>query len=316
MEKQNLTSLENPTGSKHSKLKAYVGMALSTLIIGLSFVFVKIALQVSHPVDLLAHRFNVAVLAMLFAGGLGYLKIPRYTREESKRLLSVSVFYPLLFFGLQAVGMRYTTASEAGILSAITPVFTLILASVILKERSSFSQVIGVLVSIAGVLYIFHQSGTTLQGESLKGNGLILLSVLSIVFYYIAGKKVNHRYRTIDITFFMLILAAVVFNVFALGYHLIQGEWASYLSPLLSMRFVYAVFYLGILSSLLTSIFNNYALSHLSASNVAVINNLTPVISVVGGILILREQLHVYHYIGAVLVILGVLVTSLFPLKK
>ncbi|WP_277015890.1 DMT family transporter [Prevotella corporis] len=299
-----------------SNTKAYIGMALSTLIIGLSFVFVKIALRVSSPLDLLAHRFNAATIALFVVFMLGYVEKPQLNRRQLWQLLSVSVFYPLLFFALQAIGLQYTTASEAGILSAITPVMTLILASVMLKERSSFGQIVGVIVSIAGTCYIFLMSGTAIQGDSMLGNILILLSVLSIVFYYIFGRKINHNYRSMDITVVMIILADVVFNVFALGYHIADGTVADYFAPIFDLQFIYAILYLGVLSSLVTSLFNNYALAHIPASQVAVLNNLTPVISVMGGIMILGEQLHPYHFIGAALVIIGVLATTLFQHKR
>lgn len=233
-------------------------MALSTLIIGLSFVFVKIALRVSSPLDLLAHRFNAATIALFVVFMLGYVEKPQLNRRQLWQLLSVSVFYPLLFFALQAIGLQYTTASEAGILSAITPVMTLILASVMLKERSSFGQIVGVIVSIAGTCYIFLMSGTAIQGDSMLGNILILLSVLSIVFYYIFGRKINHNYRSMDITVVMIILADVVFNVFALGYHIADGTVADYFAPIFDLQFIYAILYLGVLSSLVTSLFNNY----------------------------------------------------------
>ncbi len=301
--------------SQNTRARAYIGMSLSTFIIGLSFVFVKMALQVSDPLDVLAHRFNAAVVVLLVAWLMGWVERPKVTGRQLLQLLSVSVFYPLLFFGLQALGLQYTTASEAGILSAITPVMTLLLASAILHERNTVGQVVGVVVSIAGTCYIFYKSGASLQGDSMKGNLLILLSVLSIVLYYIFGRKVNHRYRSMDITFVMLILAAVVFNAFALGRHIVEGTLTDYVTPLCNVHFLGAVLYLGVLSSLVTSLFNNYALSHIPASQVAVINNLTPVISVVGGIVILGEELHAYHFIGAAMVILGVLATTLFQRK-
>ncbi len=302
--------------SQSSLFRAYIGMALSTLIIGLSFVFVKIALRVSNPLDVLAHRFNAALAVLLVAWLLGWVERPRVTWRQLLQLMSVSVFYPLLFFGLQALGLQYTTASEAGILSAITPVMTLLLASAILHEHNTLGQVVGVVISIAGTCYIFYKSGASLQGESMKGNVLILLSVLSIVLYYIFGRKVNHHYRSMDITFVMLILAAVVFNAFALGRHVVGGTLTDYVTPLCNFHFLGAVLYLGVLSSLVTSLFNNYALVHIPASQVAVINNLTPVISVVGGIVILGEELHAYHVIGATLVIMGVLATTLFQRKN
>ncbi len=302
--------------SQDRMMKAYIGMALSTLIIGLSFVFVKIALQVTNPLDVLAHRFNAATISLLLLALLGYVECPRLSRKQLLQLLSVSIFYPLLFFGLQAVGLQYTTASEAGIVSAITPVMTLLLARIMLKERNTLGQIAGVVVSMAGICYIFLKSGAGIHGGSIHGNLIVLLSVLSIVFYYIFGRKINHNYRSMDITFVMIILADIVFNIFAFGQHLASGTVSDYFEPLTHINFVYAILYLGVLSSMVTSLFNNYALANIAASQVAVINNLTPVISVVGGILILGEQLHLYHFIGAAMVILGVLATTVFQRKK
>ncbi|MBM6992943.1 MAG: DMT family transporter [Prevotella sp.] len=297
-------------------MKAYIGMALSTLIIGLSFVFVKIALQVANPLDVLAHRFNAALISLLLLYLMGYVERPSLNRKQLLQLLSVSIFYPLLFFGLQAIGLQYTTASEAGIVSAITPVMTLLLASMMLKERHNVGQVVGVVVSVAGICYIFVKSGTSIHGDSMRGNIIVLLSVLSIVFYYIFGRRVNHNYRTMDITFVMIVLADIVFNIFAIGHHLVTGTMHDYITPVTNPNFVYAILYLGVLSSMVTSVFNNYALANIPASQVAVINNLTPVISIMGGIMILGEQLHLFHFIGAAMVILGVLATTVFQRKK
>lgn len=298
--------------SQNQMLRAYIGMAMSTLIIGLSFVFVKIALRSAGPFDVLAHRFNAAVIALLLLYVTGIVKKPKLNRKQFLQLLSISVFYPLLFFGLQTVGLQYTTASEAGIMSAITPVMTLLLASLLLKERHTIGQIMGVVLSVAGIGYIFMKSGTIIHGNSIRGNFIILLSVFSIVFYYIFGRKINKHYRTIDITFVMIVLAAIVFNVIAIGNHLAHGTMHEFITPLSHSSFILAILYLGVLSSMVTSVFNNYALVYIPASQVAVINNLTPLISIMGGIMILDEQLHLFHFIGAAMVILGVLGTTFF----
>jgi drug/metabolite transporter (DMT)-like permease len=148
----------NDIHSQNQMMKAYVGMAMSTLIIGLSFVFVKIALRSAGPFDVLAHRFNAAVIALLLLYVTGVVRKPKLNRKQFLQLLSISVFYPLLFFGLQTIGLQYTTASEAGIMAAITPVITLLLASLVLKERNTIGQIMGVVLSVAGICYIFRKA--------------------------------------------------------------------------------------------------------------------------------------------------------------
>ncbi|NLA48694.1 MAG: DMT family transporter, partial [Bacteroidales bacterium] len=190
---------------------AYIGLSLMTLIIGFSFIFVKLALRHASAIDLLAHRFTAATAGLLTYYAIYRKRRPAIERKNIPSLLLLSLFYPLMLFAFQTLGLKYTSASEAGILSAITPVITVILALFILRERNSLLQNICVLLSVAGVAYIMYRNGlNTVSGESMKGNLLILLSVLSIAFYYVLGRKANKQHNSMDITFFMSVTACVV----------------------------------------------------------------------------------------------------------
>lgn len=308
--------MDTKTNDKKRALKAYAGMAVSTLIIGLSFVFVKISLSHCGVLDVLAHRFTVAAVVLLLLYAVGIVHRPHLSRKELGQLLGLSMFYPLLFFMLQAVGLKYTTASEAGIISALTPVLTLLMAMIFLKEQNTIGQILGVVVSLLGVCYIFVMNGASIHSESLRGNLIVLLSVFSTVLYYILGRRVLRNYKALDVTFVMILTGCLVFDVIAVTNHLIQGTLSDFFVPLGHSDFLLSILYLGVLSSLLTSVFNNYALGVISASQVAVVNNLTPIISVMGGIWVLGEKLSYFHYIGGILVILGVLATHFFGDKE
>lgn len=302
--------------SANQEFKAYAGVVLSMLIIGLSFIFMKIALRAAGPVDLLAHRFTAATAGMLVVYASGKVKFPKIAIRKMLPLLLISLFYPLLAFIFQAEGLKSTTASEAGIVSALMPVITVIMAALFLKEKSTQGQVISVIVSFAGIFYILYRNGFDMQAGSLKGNLLILSSVLSVVVYYLLARKINRRYRALDITFFMTITACVVFNATAVFSHLQSGTMPLYFEPLKNSSFLWSVLYLGVLSSFLTSLFANYALSILPAPQVAIFTNLTPIITIVSGVILLNETLYGYHIIGSVLVMAGVIGTMIFRKRK
>lgn len=120
------------------EILAYLGMALCTLIIGLSFIFVKIALRSADATDVLAHRFSMAVIGMLLVYLLGKKKFPKLTFKQIIPLLGISIAYPLLFFFFQTEGLKYTMALDAGILSAMMPILTMVFAAIILKRRITF----------------------------------------------------------------------------------------------------------------------------------------------------------------------------------
>jgi drug/metabolite transporter (DMT)-like permease len=296
--------------------QAYIGLILVTIIIGLSFIFVKIGLRYAGAMDLLAHRFTAAAVSIVLLWAFGFIRLPAFNFAKAKSLLLLSLFYPLLFFALQTFGLEHSTASEAGIIFATTPIITLIAASFFLKEKTTFWQKIGIVLSIAGILYIIYFTGDISGSTTLKGLILLLLSVLAVVAYYILGKLVGARFTAMEITVWMTLLAFVVFNGFSIVGHIQNHSLAGFFDPLLHPEFLWAVLYLGVLSSMLTAFFTNFALAQIPASQIAVFNNLSPLISIAGGILILGETLFTYHIIGGLMVLLGVVMTVFLKYRK
>ncbi|MGI6320126.1 MAG: EamA family transporter [Bacteroidales bacterium] len=90
----------------------------------------------------------------------------------------------------------------------------------------------------------------------------------------------------------------------------------SFFEPFMSMSFIVSVLYLGILSSVLTSFLTNYALTYISTSNVSVMNNISPIIAILGGVVILGESLSLVQILGGLTVLIGVSVVIYFQRKK
>ncbi len=301
----------------HNKQRhAYIGLILVTIIIGLSFIFVIKGLKYSNAIDLLAHRFTAAAISIGLLWIFGFIKLPPFSFKKAKWLLLLSLFYPLLFFALQTFGLQHSTASEAGIIFATVPIITLVAASFFLKEKTTLLQKIGIVLSIAGIVYIIYSTGDSSGSTNLKGVLLLLLSVFAIVVYYVLGKVVSANFSAMEITVWMTILAFIVFNGFSIGSHIQSQTLSDFFNPLRHTEFLWAVLYLGVLSSMVTAFLTNYALTQVPASQIAVFNNLSPLVSIAGGILILEEELFSYHIIGGLLVLAGVAMTVFFKYKK
>lgn len=296
--------------------RAYIGLILITLIVGLSFIFVKIALRYSGAMDLLAHRFTAAAISIALLWVFGFIKLPRFSFRKARWLLLLSLFYPLLFFALQTFGLQHSTASEAGIVFATTPIITLIAASFFLKEKTTLIQKIGIVLSIAGILYIIYFTGEMPGSTTLKGLLLLMLSVLVLVVYYVLGKVISANFSAMEITVWMTLLAFVVFNGFSITSHVQSHTLSQFFDPLVHTEFLWAVLYLGVLSSMLTAFLTNFALAQVPASQIAVFNNLSPLVSIAGGILILGEKLFAYHIIGGLMVLAGVAMTVFFKYQN
>lgn len=290
---------------------AYAAAIGHTLITGLSFMFSKIGLGYSSSWDLLAYRFTASFIAIMIPVAFKWISFD-FNGEKIRRILPLAIFYPLSFFAFQTFGLQHLSSSEASILLASIPVFTLLLAAYFLREQTSLLQKLSVMVSVAGVIFITLSKGTTLDFTNIKGIMMILLSALSFSVYSILVKKLAKDFTILEMSYIMIIISFIFFSTMSLVRHLINGTTGNFFAPLSQPAFIAAFVYLGVLSSLVTSLLTNYALSKIDASRMCVFTNLSTVISIIAGVVFLKEDLFYYHIIGSLMIIGGVIGTNCF----
>lgn len=289
--------------------KAYFAAIVYALIIGFSFLFVKLTLTVSNPMDTLAHRFTVSFIFASIPILFGFVKI-NIKLKYIVKILPLALFYPAMFFGFQIFGLVHISSSEAGIIQATIPIFTMILASIFLKESSSNLQKISLFLSVTGVIYIFFMKGISFKAHNFQGTLLILLSALASASYNVLARKLTKEYKLMDLTYMMTFIGFVFFNFMSVINHSINGTLNVYFKAFSNPLFVVSILYLGILSSLVTSLLANYALSQLEASKMSVFSNLSTLITMIAGVIFLGENLEYFHIIGAILILLGIIGTN------
>lgn len=300
---------------ENSKALVYIAAVAYALIIGLSFLFTKLSLDVAGPLDILAHRFTVSFIAIVIPVLFKWVKVD-YNKERIKKIIPLALLYPVLFFGFQTFGLQYATSSEAGILLAAAPIFTLILATYFLNEKTTSLQKLSVVLSVSGVIYILVMKGSTLDINNMRGIIMLLLSALCMAGYSVMARKLTQEFTSIELTYMMIVISFIVFNSISLVRHISEGTISTYFSAFSNSSFWISILYLGVLSSLVTSLLTNYILSKIDASKMSVFANLGTVISIIAGVLILNEDIFYYHIIGSALIILGVLGTNFLGRKE
>ncbi|ORO76045.1 DMT family transporter [Streptococcus oralis] len=302
----------------NEKTKVYLAALSFSAIIGFSFLFTKIALGYASPLTNLAHRYTIAALVM---GALYQTKLIKVSlsRKDILSILSIlpmSLFYPLLFFIFQSFSLQYISSSEAGILQALVPIFTLLLASVFLKEKTSLLQKFFLFLSVAGVVFIFLSKGANFGAETASLGFLLMLgSVLANAINNILSKSKGGRYRAMDMTAVVIFVGFITFNMLSLTSHYLDGNILAYVEPLGQLPYLLSILYLGILASIVTGSLSIYAIVRLGASTVSVFGNLGTVLTILAGALILHEPIYSYHVIGATLIIAGILGMNLMRKK-
>lgn len=287
----------------------YMAALAYSTITGLSFIFGKTALSVASPLDVLAYRFTVSALAVALLWALRVIRF-RITARQLLRIIPLAVFYPLLFFLLQTYGLARAGALEAGILSASMPIFTLILARIFLKERTGPVQILCILASVAGVIFITVVRSGSEGSRSMAGSLLILLCTLSFSLYSIMARRLTRTLSSSDLAPPMVLISFVTFTLIAVISHLVAGDLADVFKPLKDGRFLISIGYLGLLSTLGTAWLTAFVLSRLEATRVSVFSNLGTIVTVVASVLILDESLSLHHIVAMLLIVGGVIGTN------
>lgn len=293
-----------------TRQKAYWAAVAHSAIIGFSFLFVKITIRTAPPLDTLAHRFLLAfvlALPLFFAGRAK----PDLKLETIRPILPLGLFYPVLFFLFQALGLVYLPSSEAGIIQAVAPIFTLILALLILKERVGGRRLFFVGLSVGGVLFLLLLKGIQPRAFDLWGVAFILLSTLAISIHNVLTRKLSARFTPYTLALVTSALGGLVFNLAALISHAKSGGWHNFLQPLSQPGYLGAILYLGALSSLGTAYLASYALARIEASRLGVFGNLATGVAIAAGAFFLGEEIRWPHLAGAALIVTGVIGANL-----
>ncbi|QUH28105.1 DMT family transporter [Vallitalea guaymasensis] len=290
---------------------AGTGMAL---IFGFSFLFTKEALSEIDPFHLLAFRFGIAVILLTI------MRIAKVIRVEYKgkaihKLIAIGLTQPVAYFICEIFGIKLTNSSEAGMMIALIPIVVTILAVIFLKEFPSRIQIIFVGLSVIGAIFIIVMKSSEI-GSNIMGILLLLLAVLFGSIFNVLSRKFSTDFRPVEMTYTMMWIGAITFNGIAIIQHLMKGEISNYFVPLMNVKVVIAVLYLGILSSVIAFFLINYTLAKIEASRAAVFANLSSVTSIIAGVLIRNEPFYWYQIVGAVMILSGVWGTNYFGSKR
>lgn len=290
------------------------GIAFS-VIFGFTFLFSKIALSHVSPVGLISYRFLLAFLVFELLRRLKVIKV-RFWKGQWKLWLPIALCEPVLYFFGETFGLQRTTTGEAGLMIALIPIFVTLLSAFVLREKPLLLQVFFILLSIAGILVIqFAVPGEGASGDPL-GFLFLLGAVLTAAFFTILSRKASKILTPTEITYFMMLTAALAFHAVYLPELAIEGRLGGYFTDLFRTEVIFPLLYLGIVASIGGYFLVNFALSKLPAPVSSIYSNLSTIVAVAAGALILGEPLRAAHFIGGAMIIAGVYGTVFFDRRK
>lgn len=295
------------SGEKKGMLAAIV----ANVIFGLSYLFSKMALEVTEPMILLGARFTITLIALNVLVFTRVLKLNLRGKPIIWPIL-LGVLQPVLYFVLENYGLKYTTTSFTGMVSSVSPIFTAILGALLLRERPNRRQWMCIGLSIAGVLLV--SIGSTGGKNTLSGCLCLLGAYFSGSFYSILVRRLSRKFSAFELTYIMFTVGFVFFA--ALAFIQYRGATISMIgSALSSPSFIVAIIYLGAVASVGAYMLINYSLSKLPVTRSTVFGSISTLVSILAGIVVMHDPFAWNSILAFVLILTGVWGVKFFASK-
>jgi drug/metabolite transporter (DMT)-like permease len=293
-----ITDMRND-GIKH--FLAVSGLLLAMVLWGSSFVALKIAFRAYDPMVVIFGRMAVASICFLLLGRWIVSSV-RVRWSDLKYILVMALCEPCLYYLFEAHAIERTTASQAGMITAMFPVLVALAAAWLLKENVGSNTWLGCLMAVVGVCWLTFESEPSASAPNpVLGNFLEFLAMICAAGYTITLKRLTRNYSP----FFLTAMQAFAGSVFYLPLVFLPSTRLPLQFEITSGM---AIIYLGAVITLGAYGLFNFGVKHISASQASVYVNLIPVFSVIMGWMILDESLTGAQYLAALLVMAGVYV--------
>lgn len=262
------------------------------------------SLKIIEPFTFAFYRFILSSVVLLLLVRFTNHAIP-VERKDYIRIFWLGILIIPLNQTLYLWGQSLTAAGHGSVLFATTPIWVFVFALFILKEKLVWRRVIGIAVALTGVATIITSGAVQVGKEYLAGDIIIFFSVLAWALYTILGKPLAEKYGALRMTAYALASGTAVYFPFglfrAIQYDYSQSTFGAWMS----------VVYFAIGTSVIAYVIWYYVLKHMPASRMAVFSNIQPVIATTVAYFTLGEQLGLSFFVGAAVVLTGVLITEL-----
>lgn len=287
--------------------KARIGLLVAIFFWSISYIAAKVAVTAAPPLTVAGLRLVISALGFL----LWYAATKRWPKLPGRRQLGVlfglSLLGTGLHYGLQTIGLQYTTAANAAIYATTGPIAIFILAT-IMGERLTWRRGTGVLIALFGVLVV--QGLDTLArfefGGHVKGDILVFVSVFMWGVFTVFGKKVSEEVGPEA----MIGLTTIIGALWMIP---VSGiELAARHFPLASItpKAWLAIAFLGVTCSFIAPLLYFQALKDAQAQKVGVYLYAIPPLTYIFAALLLGEHIGSNLIIGSLLVLAGVYLTD------
>ncbi len=307
-----MTSAGDTAGTRAGRAAplAFLLLALAALAWGSNFVIGRAVSETFPPIALSFWRWTVAFLVLLPFNAAALWAARGVILRHWRYFLVLGSAGAGAFHTFVYLGLAHTEAINASLMLSTTPVAIVLLSRLLLGERVTPRQAVGIAVSLAGVLTILARGDldVLLSLRVNRGDAWVLAAVPIWALYSVLLRRRPSGLGEIPLITLVAGIGILGIAPFAAAEALAVG------APTVDRESVLTVVYLGVVASVLAFVFWNRGVVAVGANRAGLFMHLVPAFATVLAILFLGERARPFHGVGIALVFLGIyLVTAARP---
>lgn len=292
---------------KQSYTYAAFLILLGAIFFSSKAIVVKLAYQ--EPIDslsLLALRMLFSMPLFVIAGLLFNKPTDAVlTTKDWVKVAAVGIsgFYAASY--LDFMGLQYISASLERLVLYVYPSLVLLISALFLKKKITRIQYFSLFITYLGIAVVFSgKIETTGNTNPILGGILVFFAALTYSIYLVGSGELLPKFGTRRFTAYSMIAAGIM----VLGHYAISGEGSLFN---FSSRMYALVLYMAVFATFIPTFLISEGIRIIGSNNASIISAIGPISTILMAYFILGEHLYVHQWIGAVIVIGGVLLITL-----
>ena len=296
------------------RIVPYLSVVFAMLCWAGAGIAVKEALVVFSPLTLIVLRFSLAILLMLLVGllfrGHEVLGLQCVDKRDIPLFVLGGLFQPFLYFIFETYTYQsFASPTIAEAMLSTQPIMAPILAFIILREKVTRNNVVGILLSTVGMLLLLLVGANNFALGNPWGVLLAVVTVSMSVGYTIILRRIPTRYSSLSIVFYVQLVALVLF--YAVWGVFDRQSLQDTIAPLSAdITPVVAVGYLAVFASVTAFILFCYTVRQIGVTRANVFNNVRPVFTALLMWVIFDERLPIWKWVGIIVIVIGLFISQ------
>ncbi|EJG1065379.1 DMT family transporter [Vibrio parahaemolyticus] len=268
----------------------------------------KMAASTIEPSAMSFYRWFVAMVLLTPFCLPAVIKQRHIIRPYLTKLAFLALLGMVLNQSLGYYAGLTTTASNMALITSLVPLISVFLSVPLLGKSVSMLSIVGGVISLGGLAFMLGHGDVTyfLHQDMTQGDSLMLLAALVYAAYCVLLKRWKMPFNSLTLVYMQGFFSVIM----------LTPLWLSSEQLLPSQEALPLIAYAGIAASIFAPLMWVKAIDLIGADSSAMFMNLMPVVSVALASTLLGEEIHLYHIIGGLMVISGVILSQIKVRKK